>query len=83
MPHSAHTTGCISRLPAVTTTTTTTTTTTEATTTEAAAAIEAAVGTPRLPTVGASFGFVGISFVRMILLVVSSKYETLIALYTG
>jgi hypothetical protein len=45
-----------------------------------ASTIEPTVGPAGLPTTGTPLRLVGISFVRMILLVVSSKNETLIAL---
>ena len=57
----------------------TTTTTTAAT----GAAVKSSVGASCLPAGRATLGFVGITFVRMILLVVSSKYERLVALNAG
>lgn len=45
--------------------------------------VKSAVGASSLSACWASLGFVGVTFVRMILLVVSSKNENLIALYAG
>ena len=52
------------------------------TTTPAKTAVITSVGASSLSAIRASLGFVGITFVRMILLVVSSENKGLAALHT-
>jgi hypothetical protein len=49
----------------------------------ATTAVVSSGGTSGLSAIGTPLGLVGVAFVRMILLVVSTEYECLVALHAG